>query len=481
MGFYNLKVFGKSIDIDWMSRSNREIKTSIASTITSKHDYDIYTKLCTNTTEDEKVLYNTNSTLFSLYDVLMKPFLSTSLAEMQSKFKEPDKTKIKEALMEAKMILKDLLGVRYVNIAYDFSDEKFPYKRNLMIFIDKIRLNNEDVTGDMPLNFVLDKASFYKFSDAESVMVSVIVPVHLLKDLINENYENVKSDDDSYTVGRNILTFLDSNGIIVNMADLRQRFATNFINNYRVALFMENRREMLTSALFLYYKLCNEDEKSIELLNLAHQTPEDFISNHKGILKEILKTRNDDEMFAMIIAAWNNSFDESHPLNIIDKFVEVDNDRVDKIINSLNLNTSWIKNPAYSTSDSARYSNLMRDTSDIAGNAILSSLAIIRLLPWAFLVTTSSRTKARKLEMVKFCKDMMEELETNLSSVDMLYNSTSLLVKIEEIKYLMSLSLGLGNPIVERRIKSMSIDNLLDKLKAEEEAEANSEGEINED
>lgn len=444
---YKINFLGnKNIDLSYLMHRN-ELHFYQEEEIESKELYDVYDKLKTETPEEEQMLYESNPYILRLYDVLMRPFLNNSLNVMNESFKQPDSLKAKEALSEAKHLLQDILGVSNINIAYDFSIPSISQKQNLTIYIDKMYYTWNDIENSNPLDFVLEKSDFYKFRDSHNVSVSIFIPVQLLKDLINENYKNINTVNPDYL--SEAIRFNENSNCIV-LPEIRKKFAINFINIYRLALYFESRRERVYNAIYSYLKMLKDDEENLQNINLVEQKAEQFVNYHKDILKRMIDSYPITlEIFKNCL---NKTLQKIHPLSIIDNVTQPSPKSMRTLINQLCLQWKWIDDPHYNTFDST-FDNLNKDKRNETSNVLATVITLKRLIPLILLNNSPVDNKGRRINSHKLFKDINEKLipVINYADMDLTVNTTSFANVIRKDTELL---FKFSNPLVESRIET---------------------------
>ena len=455
MSDYKINFLGnKEIDLSFLAH-RKSINFYQEPDLESKELYEAYDKLRTETPEEEKMLYESNAYLLKLYDVLMKPFLNNSLDTMHNSFKHPDPLKEKEALSEAKHLLQDILGVSNISIAYDYSSPKVSEKTNLIICIDKMYFNWEDIKNTNPLDYILEKGEFYKFVDSHNVAVSIFVPVQMLKDLINENYKNINTINPDYL--SEVIRF-NENSSCINLAELRKKFAINFINNYRLALYAESRRERIYIAIYSFLKLLKDDEENLLSINLVQQKAEQFVTYHSELLKSIVNA------FPITVSIFKACVSQDlqlvHPLVYMKSLINPSPNSIRTLANQLCLDWKWINDPHYNTYDSI-FANIDKDKSNETANVLASVIVLKRLIPLILLSNSPVDNKGKRILTHKIFKEINEMLSpvTNYADMNLTTNTVSF---ANIIKKDSDLLFKFSNPLVESRVsKYLSRDNAL--------------------
>lgn len=445
MSDYKINFLGnKQIDLSYLVHRH-SLNFYQNQDLESKELYEVYDKLKTGTPEEEKMLYESNPYILKLYDILLKPFLNNSLSIMHNNFQHPDPLKEKEALSEAKHILQDVLGVSNVNIAYDYSSPKVSEKYNILICIDKMYYTWDDVKNPNPLDFTLEKGEFYKFVDSHNIAVSIIIPVQILKDLINENYKNINTINPDYLA--ETIRF-NENSSCINMAELRKKFAINFINNYRLAIYAEARRERIYIAIYNYLKLLKDDEENLLSVNLVEQKAEQFVTYHSEILKTIVNA------FPITVEIFKSCTREIlqkvHPLVYMKSLINPSPKSIRILANELALDLKWINDPHYNTYDSL-FDNINRDKMNETANVLSTVICLKRLIPLILLSNSPVDNKGKRIVTHKLFKEINEKLipVTNYADMNLTVSTISfanIIKKDSEMLFKFS------NPLVESRV-----------------------------
>lgn len=443
---YKVNFLGnKKIDLSYLAHRN-ELHFCQDEEIESKELYEVYDRLRTETPEEEQMLYVSNPFLLKLYDVLMRPFLNNSLNAMHESFKHPDPLKEKEALSEAKHLLQDVLGVSNISIAYDYATPIVSEKQNLTICIDKMYFTWNDIENGNPLDFVLEKGDFYKFKDSHNIAVSIFVPVQLLKDLINENYKNINTVNPDYLA--ETIRFNENSNCIV-LPEIRKKFAINFVNNYRLTLYVESRRERVYNAIYSYLKMLKDDEENLQNVNLVEQKAEQFVNFHKDILKRMI------DSYPMVLQIFKNCIDGTlqkiHPLSFINAVTQPSPKSMRVLINQLCLDWKWINDPHYNTYDST-FDKINRDKQNETANVLATVICFKRLIPLILLNNSPLDNRGKRITSHKLFKDLNEKLIPVVAYSDMnLTVNTTAFANV--IKKDTELLFRFSNPLVESRVK----------------------------
>ncbi len=446
MSDYKINFLGnKQIDLSFLAHRH-SLNFYQDESLESEELYGAYDKIKTGTPEEEQMLYESNPYLLRLFDVLMKPFLNNSLNIMRDSFKHPDSLKEKEALSEARHILQDVLGVSNINIAYDYSSPRVSEKYNLVICIDKMYYTWDDIKNNNPLDFTLEKGEFYKFIDSHNIAVSIFIPVQLLKDLINENYKDINTINPDYLA--ETIRF-NENSSCINMAELRKKFAINFINNYRLAIYAENRRERIYIGIYSYLKLLKDDEENLLNINLVEQKAEQFVNYHSEILKNIISSS--PIVRTVFMNCITQVLQTIHPLVYMKNLINPSPKSIRYLANQLCLNEKWINDPHYNTYDSL-FVNIDKDKASETANVLSTVICLKRLMPLILLSNSPISNKGKRMTTYKLFKEINEKLipVTNFADMNMTMSTISfanIIKKDSEMLFKFS------NPLVESRIK----------------------------
>lgn len=448
---YEITMLGDAIlDLNWVTKGAKRVKFNYNCHDKSKSLFDAYEKLYKDE-ETESILYN-NADIDKLFDCLLKPFVSVNNIFLEdSFFDNVDIGKVKSALTEARFILKELLGCE-VNIVYDFKKHNDPIKRNISIYIDKIYKTLNEVESTVnPLEYTLEPSEFYKFRNNNGVVVSIVVPVQFLRDMLYFDYSEVDTISPSHVSPRDILT-LGSTNRKINMVIARKMWTVNFINNFRISLYNENRRESIYAALYLYIKLCIDEYDRIPNSNLIKITDEEIIKRNKNILKPILDSdlpiANELKVIFMLLISY--SLSKIHPLEIINEFCDADVKELQELGAQLGISAKWINNPHYSTYDS-RYYMLNEDKDEYIANALVTSLSMKRLIPWILVSVISQRNQDRKLMAMKFFEDLRNK-HFSFNTSEIFANTQAL---IDSFSRDMKFIEKMGNNIVDRFLNAI--------------------------
>lgn len=485
MSDYKINFLGnKQIDLSYLSHRH-SLTFYQDESLESKELYEAYDKLRTGTPEEEAMLYQSNPYLLKLFDIIIRPFLNNSLNVMRDSFSHPDPLKEKEALSEAKHILQDLLGVSNISIAYDYSSPRIAEKTNLIICIDKMYFSWDDIKNINPLDFTLEKGEFYKFVDSHNIAVSIFIPVQILKDLINENYRNINTINPDYL--SEVIRF-NENSSCINMAELRKKFAINFINNYRLAIYAEARRERIYTAIYSYLKLLKDDEENLLNLNLVEQKAEQFVLYHTDVLKSMINA------FPITTTIFKSCIEgvlqTIHPLVYIKSLINPSPKSIRVLANQLCLDLKWINDPHYNTYDSL-FDNINKDKGSEVSNVLATVICLKRLIPLILLSNSPVNNKGKRISTHNLFKEINEKLipVTNFADMNLTVNTIAFANIIRKDTDLL---FKFSNPIVESRVKkylnrqnSLSIiekyfkDKEMEKNIKEEEAIMKEEGVAN--
>lgn len=234
-----------------------------------------------------------NLEVSSLIKTIIKGFYSNKIETMRANFDNLTTARISEIQLRCKDILKRLFKSDNVMLTFDARKEIKPIK----VFIDYIHEYNE-LRHD-PLNFTWNQG-FFKFSNPNNTVITLIISTEYIKSLLNNNYSDVvdytknatneltnngsdivKNDNDILTLGENYK---------VDLQVVTNKFWKDLLKAFTIALYVERYRENVYAQIHTMLKIIErEREYNYETAYCVSKT--DFVDKIQKYIKDIQNTK----------------------------------------------------------------------------------------------------------------------------------------------------------------------------------------------
>lgn len=229
----------------------------------------------------------------SLIKTIIRGFYNTKIETMRANFDNLNNARMSEIQLRCKDILKRLFKSDNVLLTFDSRKEIKPIK----IFLDYIHEYSE-LRHD-PLNFTWNQG-FFKFSNPNNIVITLIISTEYIKSLLNSNYTDVidytqnatneltnngsgivKNNDDIMTLGENYK---------IDLQVVANKFWKDLLKAFTVALYVERYRENAYAQIHTILKIF-EKEKTYNYETAYCINKTDFADKIKKYVNDINATR----------------------------------------------------------------------------------------------------------------------------------------------------------------------------------------------
>lgn len=234
-----------------------------------------------------------NLEVANLIKTIIRGFYNNKIEAMRANFDNLSSARMSEIQLRCKDILKRLFKTDNVMLTFDARKEIKPIK----VFIDYIHEYSE-LRHD-PLNFSWNQG-FFKFTNSNNVIITLIISTEYIKSLLNNNYSDVIDYTKKATneISNNGSGIVKNNDDVLSLGDdykidlqvVANKFWKDLLRAFVIALYVERYRENVYAQISTMLKIF-EKEKEYNYETAYSVSKTDFVDKIQKYVKDITNTR----------------------------------------------------------------------------------------------------------------------------------------------------------------------------------------------
>lgn len=402
-------------------------------------------------------------------------FYSSNLDTFRNNLNSINENRLEELQMRCKDILKRMFGSDNVLLVFDNSKNKQPIR----VFLDYIHDEN-DLRSD-PLSFTWSNG-FYKFNNSSNVMVSIFISIEYIKDLINHNYNEIKSvaetamndtSDTQKEISENSIKLGDN--FVLDMDNVLTKFWKDFLCSFTIALYVERYRENFYSQIHTIIKIMDKENK-LKFKSAYYTNAKDFRDSINKYLTDIKKTNISlkferdnlpDELKPGLSESLNNiinviSMDKINPVDLYKVLFDPLTAEVNTIKDKLHLTALSSLIETYTYTDS-KIDDLNKGFGNTQADLLASTILLKRLIP----ITILSEFVIGDGEKYAVVKNIFEKIKRKITSMGFSTTNNATTKYIDKILKIMNSQISLITTQISfltdaKRIKRMFANIIYD-------------------
>ena len=402
-------------------------------------------------------------------------FYSSNLDTFRNNFNSISANRLDELQMRCKDILKRMFGSDNVLLVFDNDKDKQPIR----VYLDYIHDEN-DLRSD-PLSFSWSNG-FYRFNDSSNVMVSIFISIEYIRDLINHNYNEIKStvenasetSDTQVENSENIIKLGDN--FVLDMDSILTKFWNDFLCSFTIALYVERYRENIYSQIHTIIKIMDRERK-LKFRSAYFTKPKEFYDSINKYLSDVKKTnlfkefeKNNlpDELKPGLVESLSNvinelAIDKINPIDLYKILFDPLTAEVNTIKDKLHLTALSTLIETYTYSDS-KIDDLNKGFGNITADLLASTIMLKRLIP-LIIVSEFIVGDGEKYAAVK---NIFEKMKKRITSMSFSTTNSAITKYIDKILNIMNNQIALITTQITfltdaKRIKRMFVNLMYDK------------------